>query len=158
MSTSAQCATSTAMSQPSIHQCCPADTLLYQAEEKIMEPFQLILPDPLQVVNGPLISIGPSSDPVLDLFGLGDTLLLKLHTLIGSICSSHWEVPLRLSPWNLTYEKASNLSQVLFADLQVPATTLVMQPKFSILTNVLKVLGITTLLLVLYFVKLMISQ
>jgi hypothetical protein len=42
----------------------------------------------------PLLSIGPHTNSVLDQFGLDDKVLLKLHELISSVCSSCWEVSL----------------------------------------------------------------
>ena len=65
-----------------------------------------------------LISIGPNSNAVLDRFGLGDDLLPRLHTLVRTTCSSHWEAVLRSSPWNLTPKQALNLSRALSADLK----------------------------------------
>jgi hypothetical protein len=101
------------MTQCSILRRRPADAFLYQADNKTTEPIPLILPDFPEVVNHPLISIGPYSDTVLDRFELGDMLLPKLHSLVRTVRSSRWEATLRSSPWNLTYEKASNLTQAL---------------------------------------------
>ncbi|KAG2108907.1 uncharacterized protein F5147DRAFT_652503 [Suillus discolor] len=46
-----------------------------------------------------------------------DHILPKLHQLIGSIRSSHWEAVLQSLKWNLTYEQASNLSRALNSDI-----------------------------------------
>ncbi|KAG1740118.1 uncharacterized protein EDB91DRAFT_1082100 [Suillus paluster] len=62
-------------------------------------------------------NIRPHTDAMLDRFGLDDKVLLKLHELISSICSSHWEVALRSPKWDLTYEQAANLSKALHSDL-----------------------------------------
>ncbi|KIK35331.1 hypothetical protein CY34DRAFT_96298 [Suillus luteus UH-Slu-Lm8-n1] len=66
----------------------------------------------------PLISIGPRTDAIIDWFKMDDTVLLRLHQLVGSVRSSRWEAVLRSSKWNLTYEEASNLTNALLADIQ----------------------------------------
>lgn len=66
-----------------------------------------------------LISIGVNTDVALDRLGLGDEILLRLRTLIGTTRSSRWEVVFRSPKWNLTYEQAAILSKALLADLQV---------------------------------------
>lgn len=66
----------------------------------------------------PLISIGPRTDAIIDRFKMDDTVLLRLHQLVGSVRSSRWEAVLRSSKWNLTYEEASNLTNALLADIQ----------------------------------------
>ena len=70
------------ITQCSILQCCPADAFLYQAENKATDPILLILPDPPQVMNHPLISIGPNSDTILDQFKLGDGVISQTFTYL----------------------------------------------------------------------------
>ena len=93
----------------------PADAFLYTEEDTV--PIPLVIPDSTAPIS-PLISIGPNTDAVLDRFNLGDDILPRLYTLIGSARSSRWEAVLRSSPWNLTFEQASNLSNALLADLK----------------------------------------
>ena len=93
----------------------PADAFLYAEEDTA--PIPLVIPDSSAPIS-PLISIGPNSNAVLDRFNLGDDILPRLYTLIGSACSSRWEAVLRSSPWNLTFEQVSNLSNALLADLR----------------------------------------
>ena len=93
----------------------PADAFLYTEEDAA--PVPLVIPDSTAPIS-PLISIGPNTDAVLDRFNLGDDILPRLYTLIGSARSSRWEAILRSSPWNLTFEQASNLSNALLADLK----------------------------------------
>lgn len=103
------------------HQCCLTDTfLIYPAKENsaVINPGSLIISLDSSAPVHALISIGPNTDAVLDQFELGDNLLLCLHHLITSIWSSCWEVILRLAPWNLSYEQASNLSKAITADLR----------------------------------------
>jgi hypothetical protein len=57
-------------------------------------------------------------DTIIDRFKMDDTVLLKLHQLIRSVCSSHWEAVLHSPKWDLTYEEASNLTHALIADIQ----------------------------------------
>ncbi|KAL4074891.1 hypothetical protein V8B97DRAFT_2022502 [Scleroderma yunnanense] len=90
------------------HQCCFAEAFPLPEKEILLDPISVELSD--TSVAGPvLISNGPNSDAVLDQFGLGNNLLSQLHTLIRTAHSSHWEVVLRFSPWNLTGKQASNL-------------------------------------------------
>ncbi|KAF8128111.1 hypothetical protein EV363DRAFT_1400614 [Boletus edulis] len=89
--------------QQSTCQHRPAEVFLYEATE----PKKLVL-----------ISIGPNTDAVLNCFNLRDEVLPTLHSLITRVCSSRWEVALWSSPWNLTYEQATNLAGALAADLK----------------------------------------
>lgn len=98
-----------------LHQHHPADAFLYVEEDTA--PISLVIPDSWAPIS-PLISIGPNTDAVLDHFNLGDDILPCLYTLIGSAHSSQWEAVLRSSPWDLTFEQASNLSNALLADLK----------------------------------------
>ncbi|KAG1884168.1 hypothetical protein F4604DRAFT_1920019 [Suillus subluteus] len=66
----------------------------------------------------PLISIGPHTDAIIDRFKMDDTVLLRLHQLIRSVCSSRWEAVLHSPEWNLTYEEVSKLTHALIADIQ----------------------------------------
>ncbi|KAI6033555.1 hypothetical protein BKA83DRAFT_108402 [Pisolithus microcarpus] len=104
--------------QCSTCQHCPADAFLNVANTLSLDPTPLsISPDQL-ALSSPLISIGPNTDAVLDHFSLGDEVLPCLHVLVGTVCSSRWEVVLRAKPWNLTYKQASNLSRALLADIK----------------------------------------
>lgn len=58
--------------------------------------------------TSPLISLGPHTDAVLDRFKMDNTILLRLHALVGSVRSSHWEAVLRSPKWDLMYEQAWN--------------------------------------------------
>ncbi|KAG2112651.1 uncharacterized protein F5147DRAFT_650807 [Suillus discolor] len=69
--------------------------------------------------SSPLVVTHTESNATLDQLNLGDKNVLKLQTLIGTICSSHWEAILRSLAWDLKYEKAAILSSALLADLQV---------------------------------------
>ncbi|KAG1733399.1 uncharacterized protein EDB91DRAFT_1084453 [Suillus paluster] len=72
-------------------------------------------------------------DAALDRLKLGDENLLKLRMLVGTVCSSWWEAVFRSPKWDLTYEQASILSNALLMDLQHQS---------SVLTTILKILGI----------------
>ena len=95
-----------------------ADTFLYMDSTKSPEPLPVIIPADSPAPGAPLISIGPKTDTVLDRFSLGDDMLPWLHSLVSTVCSSRWEAVLRGTPWNLTYEQASNLSNALLFDLK----------------------------------------
>ncbi|KIK75319.1 hypothetical protein PAXRUDRAFT_36992 [Paxillus rubicundulus Ve08.2h10] len=86
-----------------IREVATAPHTMATGKQNFPKPIQLILPDE-PMFGPPLISIGPHSD--------------ALHTLIGTVHSSRWEAALRSSPWDLTYEQASNLLWALSADLQ----------------------------------------
>ena len=129
--------------QCSIRQCRPADAFLYTVKEKIAKSIPLVTaPSDAQAQGPPLISLGPNTDAILDRFSLGDDLLPRLHTLVGTIRSSHWEAVLRAAPWNLTYEQASNLSNALSADLKgtpgFSITTVFFFPSFGRLSSNLR--------------------
>ncbi|KAI6016429.1 hypothetical protein PISMIDRAFT_117540 [Pisolithus microcarpus 441] len=66
----------------------------------------------------PLISIGPDSDTIIDHFGLEDQILLQLHSLLGTVCSSHWEAILKSPEWGLHADQASILADTLLKDIQ----------------------------------------
>ncbi|KAF8441340.1 hypothetical protein L210DRAFT_824634, partial [Boletus edulis BED1] len=104
--------------QRSTRQRRPAEAFLYEAAENFPEPIPLVLPTETEPKKLVLISIGPNTDAVLDRFNLGDEVLPTLHSLITRVRSSRWEVALRSSPWNLTYEQATNLAGALAADLK----------------------------------------
>ncbi|KAF8424252.1 hypothetical protein L210DRAFT_3653569 [Boletus edulis BED1] len=104
--------------QQSTCQCRPAEVFLYEAAENFPEPIPLVLPTETEPKKLVLISIGPNTDAVLDCFNLGDEVLPTLHSLITRVRSSRWEVALWSSPWNLTYEQATNLAGALAADLK----------------------------------------
>ncbi|KAG1848570.1 hypothetical protein F4604DRAFT_1935349 [Suillus subluteus] len=90
-----------------------------------------------------LISIGPNTDAALDQFKLRDELLPKLHVLVRTVQSSHWELVLRSQKWDLNYEQASILANALLADLQgVPFSPEIVKHKSSVLSVILKCLGI----------------
>ncbi|KIM50957.1 hypothetical protein SCLCIDRAFT_33861 [Scleroderma citrinum Foug A] len=109
------------------------------------KPIPLVIPD--SAPGSPLISLGPHTDAVLDWFSFGDSVLPRLHILVGTVRSSRWEAILRGTPWNLTYEQASNLSSALLADLKgTPGLPVTTKSKFSILSMLVKVLGVVTLL------------
>ena len=103
----------------------PADAFLFVDNKKFPEPIPLVIPD--SAPSSPLISLGPHTDAVLDRFSFGDNVLPRLHILVGTVHSSRWEAILRGTPWNLTYEQASNLSSALLVDLKgtprLPVTT-----------------------------------
>ncbi|KIM50938.1 hypothetical protein SCLCIDRAFT_33882 [Scleroderma citrinum Foug A] len=111
--------------QCTARQCRPADVFLFVDNKKFPEPIPLVIPD--SAPGSPLISLGPHTDAVLNQFSFGDDVLPHLHILVGTVRSSHWEAILRGTPWNLTYEQASNLSSALLADLKgtpgLPVTT-----------------------------------
>lgn len=113
--------------QRSARQRCLADAFLYTDSTKSPEPSPVIIPADSPAPGAPLISIGPMTDTVLDRFSLGDDILPRLHTLVSTVRSSRWEAVLRGTPWNLTYEQASNLSNALLFDLKgtprFPSTT-----------------------------------
>jgi len=67
----------------------------------------------------PILSIGSNSDTVLDQFNLGDDILSHLQTLVGSVRNTHGEQRLPDAPWNMNYEQALNLAQVLHQNLTV---------------------------------------
>lgn len=69
-------------------------------------------------VDGPIISIGPSTDAVLDRFKMGDELIPKLRELMSTVRSSRWEAVLRSPKWDLTFEQAVLLTTALNTDLQ----------------------------------------
>lgn len=98
------------------HQRRPADVFLFAEDKNFPEPIPLVIPD--SAPGSPLISLGPHTDAVLDRFSFGDDVLPRLHILVGTVRSSRWEAILRGTPWNLTYEQASNLSSTLLADLK----------------------------------------
>ena len=104
--------------QRSIRQRRHADAFLYAAKENFLEPIPLVLPAEMVPKGLALISIGPNTDAVLDRFNLGDELLPSLHSLASKVRSSRWAAALRSSPWNLSYEQASNLAGTLIADLR----------------------------------------
>ncbi|KIK18696.1 hypothetical protein PISMIDRAFT_108977 [Pisolithus microcarpus 441] len=117
----------TSLHQHSAHQCCPVDTFLYTANTNLSEPIPLVISPDQSAFGSLLVSIGPSTDAVLDHFGLEDDLLPRLHILVGTVHSSCWEAILRAVPWNLTYEQASNLSRALLADIKgTPAFHIIM--------------------------------
>ncbi|KAF8130813.1 hypothetical protein EV363DRAFT_1132527, partial [Boletus edulis] len=95
-----------------------ADAFLTPAEEISTVTNFLVVPSDSSAPAHALISLGPNTDAVLDRFELGDNLLPRLHHLIASVRSSRWEVALRMAPWNLSYEQASNLSRAIAADLK----------------------------------------
>ena len=68
-----------------LRQRCPADAFLYTEEDTA--PIPLVIPDSMAPIS-PLISIRPNTDAVLDQFNLGDDILPRLYTLIGSARSS----------------------------------------------------------------------
>ncbi|KAF8436346.1 hypothetical protein L210DRAFT_3648116 [Boletus edulis BED1] len=128
-----------------------ADAFLTPAEEISTVTNFLVVPSDSSAPAHALISLGPNTDAVLDQFELGDNLLPRLHHLIASVQSSRWEVALRMAPWNLSYEQASNLSRAIAADLKgTPNFAMNTQPKPSILTIILKLLSITILSCLLY--------
>ena len=107
------------ISSPStLRQRCHADAFLYAAKENFPEPIPLVLPAEMVPKGLALISIGPNMDAILDRCNLGDKLLPSLHSLASKVCSSRWAAALRSSPWNLSYEQASNLAGTLIADLR----------------------------------------
>ncbi|KIM58466.1 hypothetical protein SCLCIDRAFT_28011 [Scleroderma citrinum Foug A] len=123
----------------------PADAFLFVDNKKFPEPIPLVIPD--SAPSSPLISLGPHTDAILDRFSFGDNVLPCLHILVGTVRSSRWEAILRGTPWNLTYEQASNLSSALLADLKgTPGLPVTTKSKFSILSMLVKVLGVVTLL------------
>ncbi|KAI6037393.1 hypothetical protein BKA83DRAFT_4120876 [Pisolithus microcarpus] len=143
--------------QRSTHQRRPADAFLNAANTLSLDPTPLsISPDQL-APSSLLISIGPNTDAVLDRFSLGDEVLPHLQVLVGTVCSSRWEVVLRAKPWNLTYEQASNLSRALLADIKgTPEFRIMMQTTYPTLSALLRILGVATLSGVLYILFLMV--
>ncbi|KIK11773.1 hypothetical protein PISMIDRAFT_19241 [Pisolithus microcarpus 441] len=143
--------------QRSTRQRRPADAFLNAANTLSLDPTPLsISPDQL-APSSLLISIGPNTDAVLDRFSLGDEVLPRLHVLVGTVRSSCWEVVLRAKPWNLTYEQASNLSRALLADIKgTPEFRIMMQTTYPTLSALLRILGVATLLGVLYILFLMV--
>jgi len=110
--------TPTSARQCSTRQRRPADMFLYGDNIKFSEPFSVVIPADSPVSDSPLISMGPNTDAVLDRFNLGDDILPRLHLLVSMVRSSRWEAVLRSTPWDLTYEQASNLSNALVSDLK----------------------------------------
>jgi len=51
----------------------------------------------------PIISIGASTDAILNRFGSSDQIIPHLRVLVTTVCSSRWEAMLRDPPWNLNY-------------------------------------------------------
>lgn len=86
-----------------IQQCWPANAFLAKGP---MTPG-------LDMQEAPLISLGPHTDAILDRFKMDDAVLLRLHRLVRSVCSSCWEAVLRSPKWDLTYEQASNLARAI---------------------------------------------
>lgn len=78
----------------------------------------------------PLISMDPHTDTIMDRFKMDDAVLLRLHQLVGSVHSSHWEALLHSPKWNLMYEEASNLTTALLADLQSMAVITKVLPSY----------------------------
>ncbi|KAG1786106.1 uncharacterized protein HD556DRAFT_1450089 [Suillus plorans] len=125
----------------------PADVF---AADRVPGPIFLVQPElACDAINfsPPLISIGPNTNAVLDQFKLGDALLPKLRVLVGTVRSSRWESVLRSQTWDLNYEQASILVKALLADFQgVPFSPEIVKHKSSILSVILKWLGILVLL------------
>src|ERR1700733_13196361 len=67
--------------------------------------------------GGVIISFGPNTDNILDQFQLDDSLVPRLHVLTKKVRSTGWEAMLRTPYWGLTYERASNLSRAMLADI-----------------------------------------
>jgi hypothetical protein len=74
---------------------------------------------PARGLTHAIISIGSNSDAVIDRFGLGDGVILQLHTLMTTVRSSKWEEKLRTAEWGLSFEQAVSLSNGLLLDLEV---------------------------------------
>jgi hypothetical protein len=74
-----------ALRQWSACQQRPAEAFLYVAKEHFPEPIPLVFTDAPPPKRQALISIGPHTDAVLDLFKLGDDLLPSLHTLTTNV-------------------------------------------------------------------------
>lgn len=104
--------------QRSIRKRRPADAFLASAGEKNPE-LPLVVPSDTSALGPPLISLGPSTDAVLDQFGLEDHLLPRLHVLTRTVRSSRWEAVLRTAPWKMTNKQATHLACALAEDLKV---------------------------------------
>jgi hypothetical protein len=100
-------ASSGSVRSPKIKQRQNVDAFLLDRKNVILEPN----------IFAPLLSINPNTDAVLDHFKIGDEVILKLHDLIVTMHSSHWEVVLRSPKLDLTYEQAVNLIKALHVDL-----------------------------------------
>ncbi|KAG6370999.1 hypothetical protein JVT61DRAFT_10716 [Boletus reticuloceps] len=122
--------------QQSTRQRYPAEAFLYG---KFPEPIPLVLPTETEPKNLVLISIGPNTDAILDRFNLRDKVLPTLHSLVTRVRSSRWEVALRSSPWNLTYEQATNLAGALAADLKGNVTSVTPVSSYLDLTSNLRI-------------------
>ncbi|KAG1825139.1 hypothetical protein DFJ58DRAFT_738592 [Suillus subalutaceus] len=136
-----------------IRQCHPADVFAKPSPLVALSRHGGLVCDPL-VSETPLISIGPNTDVALDRLKLGDENLPRLHSLVGSVGSSRWEAVLSSPAWDLTYEKASILANALLADLQgmkaINPEVTNLEHRSSVLTTILKLLGILLFLCVLY--------
>ncbi|KAG6373648.1 hypothetical protein JVT61DRAFT_6311 [Boletus reticuloceps] len=104
--------------QHSIRKHRLADAFLASAGEKNLE-LPLVVPSDTLALGPPLISLGPSTDAILDQFGLEDHLLPRLHVLTRMVCSSRWEAVLRTAPWKMTNKQATHLACTLAEDLKV---------------------------------------
>lgn len=101
--------------------CCwhPADVGINQENIlSLIASILLVLSKDTMTFDPTLLSLGPHSDAVVDCFKLGDEFLPKMWELVSSVWSSKWEQTLRSSPYNLTYEQASNLTCAMQADIQ----------------------------------------
>lgn len=99
----------------------PAEAFLL-SEKQDQEPKPVVpvvvSPSGGEIFSPPLISIGPSSDAVLDHLKMEDQTLLRLHLLLGTVRSSRWESVLASQEWGLRPDQASTLATALLKDVQ----------------------------------------
>lgn len=69
-------------------------------------------------IHDPIVSLGPRTDAVLDLYDLDDTFILRLRNLVTTVRSSRWEATLQSSPWGLSFAQAVTLSKALLQDIR----------------------------------------
>ncbi|KAG6379832.1 hypothetical protein JVT61DRAFT_10380 [Boletus reticuloceps] len=97
----------------------PADAFLLSKVKQDQEPKPVVVsPADSERILPPLISIGLSSDAVLDRLKMQDQTLLRLHHLLGTMHSSRWESVLASREWDLRPNQASALATALLKDVQ----------------------------------------
>jgi len=94
-----------------LHKRCPAEAFLLSETKQDQEPKPVVVSaSGGEISLPPLISISPSLDAVLDHLKMEDQTLLRLHLLLGTMCSGHWESVLMSQEWGLHPDQASALA------------------------------------------------